>query len=82
VPTYQCECGMGCLSGRTEYPMQAVYNPHFFECTIDTPELANYQLRIQEAEHERVIYDPYAFRSPRLTNLTCIYLGRKSSPDL
>lgn len=38
-----------------------------FECTIDTPELANYQLRIQEGEHERVMYDPYAFRSPRLT---------------
>lgn len=52
---------------RMEYPMQAVYNPHFFECTIDTPEVANYQLRIQEGEHERVIYDPYAFPSPRLT---------------
>lgn len=52
---------------RQEYLMQAVHHPHFFECTIDTPELANYQLRIQEGEHERVIYDPYAFRSPRLT---------------
>jgi 1,4-alpha-glucan branching enzyme len=52
---------------RQEYLMQAVHHPHFFECTIDTPELANYQLRIQEGEHERVMYDPYAFRSPRLT---------------
>jgi 1,4-alpha-glucan branching enzyme len=53
---------------RMEYPMQTVHNPHFFECTIDIPELANYQLRIVEGEHERVIYDPYAFRSPRLTD--------------
>ncbi len=53
---------------RTEYPMQPVHNPHFFECTIDTTELANYQLRLQEGLHERVIYDPYAFRSPRLTD--------------
>lgn len=52
---------------RQEYLMEAVHHPHFFECTIDTPELANYQLRIQEGEHERVMYDPYAFRSPRLT---------------
>ncbi len=52
---------------RKEYPMQSVHHPHFFECTIDLPELANYQLRILEGEHERVIYDPYAFRSPRLT---------------
>ncbi len=52
---------------RKEYPMQSVHHPHFFECTIDLPELANYQLKILEGEHERVIYDPYAFRSPRLT---------------
>ena len=57
-----------CPEERTEYPMQSVHHPHFFECTIDTPELANYQLRIQEGSHERVIYDPYAFRSPRLTD--------------
>ncbi|MBW4573885.1 MAG: 1,4-alpha-glucan branching enzyme [Aphanothece sp. CMT-3BRIN-NPC111] len=53
---------------RTEYPMQAVHHPHFFECTIETPELANYQLRIKEGEHDRVIYDPYAFGSPGLTD--------------
>ena len=56
-----------CPQERTEYPMQAVHHPHFFECTIEMAELANYQLRIQEGEHERVIYDPYAFRSPHLT---------------
>ncbi len=49
---------------RQEYPMQSVHNPHFFECIIETAELANYQFRIKEGEHERVIYDPYAFRSP------------------
>jgi len=53
---------------REEYPMQAVSHPHLFECEIEIPELANYQLRIKEGEHERVIYDPYAFRSPRLTD--------------
>jgi len=53
---------------RMEYPMQPAHHPHFFECIIDTPELANYQLRIKEGEHDRVIYDPYAFPSPRLTD--------------
>ncbi|MCT7952001.1 1,4-alpha-glucan branching enzyme [Ancylothrix sp. C2] len=52
---------------RKEYPMQSVQDPHFFECIIETPELANYQLRIKEGEHERVIYDPYAFRDAKLT---------------
>jgi 1,4-alpha-glucan branching enzyme len=53
---------------RQEYPMQPVHHPHFFECILDLEELANYQLRIKEGERERVIYDPYAFRSPLLTD--------------
>ncbi|NJO53085.1 MAG: 1,4-alpha-glucan branching enzyme, partial [Leptolyngbyaceae cyanobacterium RM2_2_4] len=53
---------------RAEYPMQPVHHAHFFECTLERPDLANYQLRVKEGEHERVIYDPYAFRSPRLTD--------------
>jgi 1,4-alpha-glucan branching enzyme len=53
---------------RTEYKMQSYHNPHFFVCEIETPELANYQLRVKEGEHERVIHDPYAFRSPLLTD--------------
>ncbi len=57
-----------CPDERTEYPMYSVHHPHFFECILDRPELNNYQLRIKEGEHERVIYDPYAFRSPRLTD--------------
>ncbi len=54
---------------RKEYQMQSVHNPHFFECSIEVQELNNYQLRIKEGEHERVIYDPYSFRSPKLTDL-------------
>lgn len=53
---------------RKEFPMNTVHHPHFFECTIEAKELANYQLRIKEGEHERVTYDPYAFRSPKLTD--------------
>ncbi|WP_414565685.1 MULTISPECIES: 1,4-alpha-glucan branching enzyme [unclassified Anabaena] len=53
---------------RQEYQMQTVHDPHFFECTIEVAELTNYQLKIKEGEHERVTYDPYAFRSPRLTD--------------
>ncbi|MEH2106895.1 1,4-alpha-glucan branching enzyme [Nostoc sp.] len=60
---------------RKEYPMQTVHDPHFFECTIETAELANYQLRIKEGENERVIYDPYAFRSPRLTDFDLHLFG-------
>ena len=47
---------------RAEYPMKSEHHPHFFECTIETPELANYQLRVKEREHDRFIYDTYAFR--------------------
>ncbi|MEC4893441.1 MAG: 1,4-alpha-glucan branching protein GlgB [Oscillatoria sp. PMC 1051.18] len=53
---------------RKEYPMEPIHHPNFFECEIETEELANYQFKVKEGEHERVIYDPYAFRSPRLTD--------------
>jgi 1,4-alpha-glucan branching enzyme len=56
-----------CPEERTEYPMESLHHPHFFVCTIEAPKLANYQLRIKEEKQERVIYDPYAFRSPKLT---------------
>lgn len=58
-----------CPKERKEYPMNSVHDPHFFECTIEIEELSNYQLRLQEGESERVIYDPYAFRSAKLTDL-------------
>lgn len=54
---------------REEYAMQSVHNPHFFECMVEVSELANYQLRYKQGDHERVIYDPYAFRSAKLTDL-------------
>ncbi len=57
-----------CPDERQEYPMQPVHHPNFFECKLDRTELANYQLRVREGSHERVIYDPYAFRSPKLTD--------------
>ncbi|QLL29931.1 1,4-alpha-glucan branching enzyme [Thermosynechococcus sichuanensis E542] len=57
-----------CPEQRQEYPMTPVHHPHFFECRIPVAELNNYQLKIYENGHERVIYDPYAFRSSRLTD--------------
>ena len=60
---------------RTEYPMHPVHHPNFYECEIETPELVNYQLRIKEGDRERVIYDPYAFRSPRLTDFDTYLFG-------
>ena len=58
-----------CPEERTEYPMQSMHNAHFFVCVVQNPKLANYQLRIKEGDSERVIYDPYDFRSPKLTDL-------------
>jgi 1,4-alpha-glucan branching enzyme len=48
-------------ASRQEYPMTSEHHPHFFSCTIDLPELNNYQLKITEGGQERIIYDPYAF---------------------
>ncbi|MBO9997928.1 MAG: 1,4-alpha-glucan branching enzyme [Cyanobacteria bacterium SID2] len=61
---------------REEYPMKAAHHPYFFECPLDIkiedPETdsfpVNYQLRLKQGEHERVVYDSYAFRSPKLTD--------------
>jgi 1,4-alpha-glucan branching enzyme len=58
-----------CPEERQEYPMEAVHHPNFFECNLNVKELKNYQLRIKEGDHERVVYDPYAFRSAQLTDL-------------
>jgi 1,4-alpha-glucan branching enzyme len=56
---------------RQDIPMQRSHHPHFFECIVDVAELPTYQLRVLEQGHERVIYDPYAFRSPRMTDYDC-----------
>jgi len=67
---------------RTEYPMQATaHHPHFFECIIDPGSSAmesfpsSYQLRIRKGGHDRVTYDPYAFRSPKLTDMDIHLFG-------
>ncbi|EGJ32945.1 MULTISPECIES: 1,4-alpha-glucan branching enzyme [Moorena] len=52
---------------RKSYPMQSVHHPHFFEVEIEIPRLANYQLRIKKGGREWVSYDPYGFRSAKLT---------------
>ncbi|TVR10396.1 MAG: 1,4-alpha-glucan branching enzyme, partial [Phormidium sp. GEM2.Bin31] len=52
---------------RDSYPMHSVHHPNFFECEIEAAELKNYQLKVKEGDRERVFYDPYAFRSPKLT---------------
>jgi 1,4-alpha-glucan branching enzyme len=56
-----------CPQERTEYPMQSLHHPNFFECIIKTTELNNYQLRIKEGDKEKTIYDPYGFKSAQLT---------------
>ncbi|MCC5896521.1 MAG: 1,4-alpha-glucan branching enzyme [Phormidium sp. BM_Day4_Bin.17] len=62
---------------RKSYPMESVHHPYFFECELDRPVdkqedtdpfPINYQLRLKQGDHEQVIYDPYAFRSPKLTD--------------
>ena len=58
-----------CPEARTEYPMQSMHHAHFFVCTVQNLKSANYQLRIKEGDRERVIYDPYAFNSPKLTDV-------------
>ncbi|MBF2036191.1 MAG: 1,4-alpha-glucan branching enzyme [Leptolyngbyaceae cyanobacterium T60_A2020_046] len=53
---------------RKEYPMEHDHNPHFFECVIEIEELSNYQIRYTEGGHERFTYDPYAFKTRRITD--------------
>ncbi|GAB4376646.1 MAG: 1,4-alpha-glucan branching enzyme [Elainellaceae cyanobacterium] len=60
---------------RQAYPMQAVHHPNFFECELDDLIPSNYQIKVKEGEHERVIYDPYAFRSPLLTEFDIHLFG-------
>lgn len=54
-----------------QYPMIAVHHPHFFECIIaDAPQLFSYKLKVTEINQEgdRLIYDPYSFKSPLITD--------------
>ncbi|MEO0407556.1 MAG: 1,4-alpha-glucan branching enzyme, partial [Cyanobacteria bacterium P01_A01_bin.135] len=58
-----------------DHPMTSVHHPNFFECQLETPDLSGYQLRIKEGDHERVIYDPYAFQSPQITDFDVHLFG-------
>jgi len=60
---------------RQEYLMESVHHPHFFECVVEIEAVTNYQLRIQEGEHQKVIYDPYAFKSHKLTDFDLHVFG-------
>ncbi len=60
---------------RTEHPMETVHHPHFFECTLDVAELQNYQIRVREGDRERVMYDPYAFKSPLISDFDIHLFG-------
>ncbi|MGB8699108.1 MAG: 1,4-alpha-glucan branching enzyme [Thermosynechococcaceae cyanobacterium] len=64
-----------CPEQRTEYPMQSSHHPHFFECTLNVAELPTYQFRLTESGQERVIYDPYAFKSPLITEFDQYLFG-------
>ncbi len=48
--------------------MQAVHHPNFFECVLDQAELHSYQFKIRQDGRELITYDPYAFRTPVLTD--------------
>lgn len=61
---------------RKSYLMQSVHHPHFFEVEIETPRLANYQLRIKKGGREWVSYDPYGFRSAKLTEFDLHLFGQ------
>ncbi|NJL91098.1 MAG: 1,4-alpha-glucan branching enzyme [Coleofasciculaceae cyanobacterium SM2_1_6] len=60
---------------KLEYPMYSVHHPQFFECKIENSQLSNYQFRIQEGDREKIIYDPYAFKSPQLTDFDLYLFG-------
>ena len=53
---------------RQEYPMQTAHHPHFFECELPGTEDHNYLIKVSENGHERTMRDPYAFKSPLLTD--------------
>lgn len=53
---------------RKEYAMSNEQHPQFFEATVDVDELINYQIRYKAGGCEHVIYDPYAFKSPEITD--------------
>ncbi|MBF2057111.1 MAG: 1,4-alpha-glucan branching enzyme [Cyanobacterium sp. T60_A2020_053] len=63
---------------RIEFEMQSRFHPHFFECEIEIEELDNYQLRVKEGDQEKVIYDPYQFKSQTITDFD-LYLFKEGN---
>ncbi len=60
-----------------EYPMRSVHHPHFFECIVtDAPHLFSYQFRIKSDDSDRLIHDPYYFKSPMLTEFDAYLFGQ------
>ncbi|AUC61214.1 1,4-alpha-glucan branching enzyme GlgB [Cyanobacterium sp. HL-69] len=53
---------------REEYKMRSHHHPNFFECEIEAHELNNYQLKIRQGDQEKVVYDPYQFKSSTITD--------------
>ena len=51
-----------------EYPMEAVHHPHFFECKLPGEPDHNYLIKVREGDRDRTLRDPYAFKSPLLTD--------------
>ena len=62
-------------NSRQEVPMENEHHGDFFECVLDVKDLASYQLRYTADGHEHVIYDPYAFRSPLVTEYDAHLFG-------
>jgi len=58
-----------------EVAMESAHHPHFFECVLEVPELANYQLKYLSGGHEHVIYDPYAFKTRTITDFDIHLFG-------
>lgn len=57
-------------NSQAEYPMASAHNPHFFECTVEAKLPVTYQLKLQEGDRQRKIYDPYAFsEAPHISDL-------------
>ena len=60
---------------RQEVLMVNEHHGDFFECVLEVESLASYQLRYKADGHEHVIYDPYAFRSPLITEFDAHLFG-------
>lgn len=67
-----------CPASRQEYPMHPAHHPHFFECCVEGTALKNYQLKIKEGDREIIQDDPYAYKSPQITEYDRYLFGEGS----